>query len=222
MIYIINMLKKDWILLKSKKHMLLFLIFPLTMGLALSQASSIEKVASSTVMGITFTSYILVTYIFGLEERNKFEVVFNSFPISRNLVVFYKYVFIVAVYFAGVILTCLIPSITILVADKGFINFKLLRMTFIGYTSFFAIYLPIYFKYGYMKMSRINLILYLLIITFPAIIPKLARIELLKIIFNNYYPLIQTAFSNYGLIIYILLLVVSLVLSLNIYSKKEV
>lgn len=219
---IVNMLRKDLILLKNSKFIIFFFIFPLSMGLALSQASNTEDAVVNTIMGILFTAYVLVTYLFGLEERNKFNIVFSSFPVNRNLIVLYKYMFIIITYLAGVLLTCIIPFMTIVFNGKGVINIQTIRFTFIVYIIFFVIYLPVYFKIGYLRMRKVNIATYFLVILLPYLLPKLSKIEGFNKLFENISCLLKTVSNaQIGNILLLVLIFISFAISLNIYSKRE-
>ncbi len=219
---ITNMFRKDLILLKNNKYILFFLIFPLSMGLSLFQTSNIQQAAVNTIMGILFTAYVLVTYVFGLEDRNKFNIVFSSFPVNRNLIVLYKYIFIILTFVIGVLLTCIIPFTTIVFSNKGVINTQIIRFAFIVYIIYFMIYLPVYFKIGYYKMRKVNTPSYLLVILMPFLIPKLSKNEVLNKIFISILNSIKNVFLNQSGIIFLLILMfVSFLISLNIFSRRE-
>ena len=118
------------------------------------------------ISAVVAYTYILIMTIAAYEEKNNADILLNSFPIKRQGIVLSKYV-------SG--LVCLVISIIIYWMITFFIqifgvNLKVFPITAIDIISVLlsvsivnGIYLPVFFKFGYIKSKFFNLILFLLI-----------------------------------------------------------
>ena len=150
-------------ILLVKKTILLGFAYMIFFLVAFEQMGNIAFISAV----VAFT-YILIMTIAAYEEKNNADILLNSFPIKRQEIVLSKYV-------SGLI--CLVISIIIYWMIAFFIqifgvNLKVFPITAIDIISVLlsisivnGIYLPIFFKFGYIKSKFFNVILFLLIFT---------------------------------------------------------
>lgn len=172
--------------------------------------------------------YILLINSFAYEDKNKSEIMLNSLPISRRDIVLAKYLSIFI--YMGLAILSYTGSSLLVKTLRIPINVVLLSLE--GVTTAFlivalmsSIYLPIIFKFGYIKAKLFNLVMFLFFFFVPTIIVNLYNNPRYHHYFVNFFQefaswknwqiaLLLIAFS-------LLLLSISYSISLNIYKKRE-
>ncbi|WBW95736.1 ABC-2 transporter permease [Oceanirhabdus sp. W0125-5] len=111
----------------------------------------------------------------GFEEQNKSDMILRSFPVNNGDVVIAKYIYTILIFILWVLVSKIGPIIYF--GIKGELTTQSFQLGYIaiaavGYLFLASIYLPFYFKYGYLKMRFINVILYLMVVLMPNILKK--------------------------------------------------
>jgi len=172
--------------------------------------------------------YILLLNSFAYEDKNKSEIMLNSLPISRSDIVLAKYLSILV--YMGLATVSYISS-NLIVKALG-ISVNIVQLSLEGMTAAFlavalmtSIYLPIFFKFGYIKARLFNLLIFLLFFFGP---------PLLVNVYNN--PKYQNSILSFieGLATWkdwqiaailfgfsLLILAISYWISINIYKNRE-
>jgi len=120
----------------------------------------------------------------GFEEQNKSDVILRSFPVNNRDLVIAKYIYTIIIFILWVFVSKIGPIIHLgfigkLTAESFQIDY--IALTAGAYFLLASIYLPLYFKFGYIKMRFINMVLYLMVILMPNILKKyFSSIELIK------------------------------------------
>ncbi|KOA21401.1 hypothetical protein CLHOM_00720 [Clostridium homopropionicum DSM 5847] len=176
-------------------------------------------------LSIIIIVYISILYSNGYDEKYKIHVALNSLPIKKHEIVLAKYLsFILHIFLISgvIIIFTLILSILGLKTSARTANIWDMIIAFNILGIFYSIYYPIYYKFESSKLRILNIGLYLMLLVAPNYITKFLKSDsgtnLIKYLstFNN-----TNALSLIILILSIFLLIVSFLISIRIYSKKE-
>ena len=218
----IKLMNKDISLIfKANKTMLFILIYSISMSttiLASDLTISIQIIMSATA----YAAYAIIIGLISIEEKTKSSMIFQSMPVKRESIVIGKYLFTTVMILAASFFSSIFPMVkSIIENDSSYVIYSFIN-SFMFCTAIFAIFYPLYYKFGYLKMHTINLILFYGLIFIPIVLNLLKNVELLKPIisyvlnFVNY--LINNQVSAFAgcIIIYI----ISIVLSINFQNNK--
>lgn len=119
--------------------------------------------AGAFATGVTAATYMLVITACAYEDKNRSDIVINSLPIRRQTVVLAKYVSVyvyialsaVAYGAATAVLPLLKAPITVYPLGIEIFISGVSAATLLS-----SIFLPIFFKFGYMKSKLVNFILF--------------------------------------------------------------
>lgn len=155
-----NLIRKEFMI--QKKYLLYYVVYSIFM-LFVFAASFNESSQSAYILAGISVAYMFIQYSCAIEDKNNSEKVLNSLPISRRIIVLSRYA-AVMVFTMGVII--LLSMIGYIVAKFGLMRIEAIGMidviTIIFTISILAgVYLPIYFKFGYIKAKILNIILFL-------------------------------------------------------------
>ncbi len=172
--------------------------------------------------------YILLINSFGYEDKNKSDIMLNSLPISRRDIVLAKYLSIF-VYMGLAILAYMGSSLLVkalrIPIDVVLLSLEGVTTAFLIVALMSSIYLPIIFKFGYIKAKLFNLVMFLFFFFVPTIIVNLYNNPRYHHYFVNFFQefvswknwqiaLLLIAFS-------LLILSISYSISVSIYKKRE-
>jgi ABC-type transport system involved in multi-copper enzyme maturation permease subunit len=216
----LNLIIKD--ILVQKKSILFALFYCFILVFAFQSLEQAGPIAATVAV-----VYILIINSFAYEEKNKSEVMLNSLPISRRDIVLAKYLSIF-VYMGLSILTYMCATLII----KALIPMKITTLSWKGISAAFlsvglmtSVYLPITFKFGYIKAKLFNLVVFLLFFFSPTILINIYNNPKYHQSINNFFKTLlswsdwQIAALPAGLSL--LLLFISYSISLHIYKNRE-
>ncbi|MDU1322679.1 MAG: ABC-2 transporter permease [Clostridium botulinum] len=213
----LNLIKKDLIITKSyiikALAILIFYIFIF---------NEMDK-QGIYIIGIYLIVQILISVSFFYGERAKEDYILKSIPAKKKNVVLAKYISIIIYFIAFLILIYLSNFIVHILNFSDIIQSLKISTIFFSLSTIFismAIQLPIYFKLNYSKGRIINNFIYFGI--FIAIYTLYDNNHL-----NNYMKTYNVSNDRYQkfilivTIISIILFIISSILSMRIYEKKE-
>jgi len=129
---------------------------------------------SSYIMGSLAVAYLLLMNANAWDDKNKCEIVLNSLPIPRRLIVEAKYISVLVFMAFGLVLTGLAGGIVSQAAGMAGLEgeFRLISITdvvavFISLVLLVSAYYPLYFRFGYNFARKANMILFMLIFFGP-------------------------------------------------------
>ena len=168
----LNLLKKDYLLLK--RNLWIMILYSFMMFFIFSRTDMNAQMIY--VMGITMISYLLVMYSTAYDNMNKSDTLLNSLPLKRRDIVAERYmslfVFIamssilMALSGLAMRLTGFFPDIRpISLFDFVIATWSICLVVFL--------YLPVYFKVGYLKAKLVNFAIFFAVFMIPTIIGKL-------------------------------------------------
>jgi len=174
------------------------------------------------------TAYLFITFGASYDEKNKSEIILNSLPLKRNEIVISKYISIFVFAILGIIYSILIGFIGKTAGLSMFtrsISLLDIVLVLVSVCIFSSIFFPVYFKFGFVKMTFFNVILLMLMMILPSIVieyvnknPNNILVNKFNYFVNNTSSLIQNSLT---LIIGLIFFLISLIISLRIYSNKE-
>lgn len=219
----LSLIFKDIIL--SKRKFIAVFITCFTINMLYSKASTIMYVLMPL-----FTMYLLVDEGSFYDYRYTVNVMFRSLPIRRRDVVISKYIEAIIFFIIGVVITVIftnlfkvngysvvnMSSFNKLVVTKGAIESCVLSSVLLIST-----YFLVYFKFQYMKVRGIFLLVNIVIAAMPIIFVKMiGSVNTYK--FMTYFskeP--KWVLDVVTTVVLILILSISLNLSIRFYEKKD-
>jgi hypothetical protein len=165
-----------------------------------------------------FISYIIIFKTFHMDENNKCNLFLSSMPIDKEDIVYSKYIFSILIILISIMLTYIYFN-SPLVLYKIPININMILMS-IGFSLLLiSICFPIIFKNGYMKSSGICTLVLGIIYSIAFAMSVTPRaLESYKLITRANITIESLILISTSIVLYI----ISMYLSLKIYSKKEV
>lgn len=217
----LNLIIKD--ILVQKKSILFVIGYCFFLVFAFQSLEQAGPIAANIAV-----VYILLINSFAHEDKNKSEIMLNSLPISRRDIVFAKYLSIFV--YMGIAILSYTSSSLLVKALRMPINVVILSLegvitAFLIVALMSSIYLPIIFKFGYIKAKLFNLVMFLFFFFVPTIIVNLYNNPRYHHYFVNFFQefvswknwqiaLLLIAFS-------LLILSISYSISVSIYKKRE-
>jgi hypothetical protein len=163
----LNLVMKDVLIQKKSAAYSIFFAFLMVFSFQSIQGNG------AYLMGAMGVVFLLVAGAFAYDERGRGDILINSLPIARQDVVGARYLSLFVFSMAAVLMVTLAGTLLKL---SG-LNIKLDYISpadmlgmFITLVVLFSIYIPIYFKFGYVKSRMVNVILYASVLAFAGII----------------------------------------------------
>lgn len=215
-----NLLLKDVLILKKQ------FLYGLFIGALFSLTFS--KI-NGAMMCIFALPYILVFTAVAYDEKDKAEIMLTSLPIDRSLLVIERYLSVFVFAILGAMEYTIIEAIVyftgINVEISPFTAISISSMV-LGLAIFYGIYLPMMFKFGYIKTRWVNLFMFFGL--FFGVTSLINAINKYGINFKILNPLI-TFFKNQSNIavaseliaVAFLIYVLSYAISVKIYNSRE-
>ncbi|WP_251861920.1 ABC-2 transporter permease [Clostridium sp. Marseille-Q2269] len=202
----LNLIKKDLMITKSyMMKVLAGIIFSIFIFY------NIDK-QNMFVYCMYVSVYIIITTSFTYGEISKEDYILNSLPIKKNQVVWAKYISVILYFAFTLIVIYIIAFIAYILNFRNIIGFPTIKTVIYSLIVILVstgLQLPIYFKFGYNRGRIIAMIIYFSIF---AVIYK-----------NSEYNMVNSniVYETLG-ILSIILFVISIFLSMKIYSSKEI
>jgi len=151
-----NLVVKD--ILVQKKQFVFYFAYILLIIFAFQGLG--EAMFSAGVVAFT---YMLVMTSCAYEDKNKADVMLNSLPLKKSTIVLAKYISVLVYFILGTVAYTILMSI---VGNMGF-SIRIYPLTLesfcgglVGVSLLSGVYLPIFFKVGYIKSKIFNFILF--------------------------------------------------------------
>lgn len=214
---LLNLVKKDFVIIK-KYVLLMFvvvLLIPPFISWRIPEVMPELTGSISFVISAVFSVFMLLMYVSVKEfQYPKASAMLCAAPYPRSLVVLSKYVFCVVAFAACGMIDWIE---TLLLPKLGGFPFELVMITFVGIALLISIYLPVQFKIGYEKTKFFFIVV---IMAAPFLLP-----QLLKINGSSWLAFFQTIPTALLCVIAasvsLVLLAASTIISVKIYSKKD-
>jgi hypothetical protein len=179
------------------------------------------------VLTVFVFPYIFVLTAASYEEKNKAEMILISLPIKRSLLVMERYISVFLFAALGAIEYIIVVGVANLVElPIKFSTLTIEPVLIFGLAMYYGIYLPLYFKFGYIKTRWVNFVMFFgLFFGVPSLVNAINKYGINFKILN---PLI-TFFKNQSniavaselIIVAFLIYVLSYAISVKIYNSRE-
>ncbi len=213
---LINLVVKDILLVK--KYFSILLVFAAIVPIYLStQLKLNDGGLIGFLLTVVFMEHILFGTISKFEDQYKGATLLCATPYTRSAFVKAKYLFLLVVFLCASI----IRMITSIIMPSGIENLSInaLGITFLVVSILFGILLPIQFKFGFDKTRMISFIVVFLI---PFVAPTLIKeIQLSHLNFTLPLPFPSIITVWMPCLISIVISIISMIISLKIYAKKD-
>jgi len=213
---LVNLVMKDFMLVK--KYFLILLVFA---AIAPIYVSTQLQLNDGGLVGFLLTVILMEHILFGtiskFEDQYKGATLLCATPYTRNAFVKAKYLFLFVIF----ICVSIIRIITSVIIPSGIekLSLNALGITFLILSILFGILLPFQFKFGYDKTKIISLFTVFLI---PFVVPAFIKgVQSSNIDFTITFPLSPIVLSWMPFFISIAISLISIVVSLKIYAKKD-
>lgn len=232
-----KVIKKDLYLIKINKVMLFFIIIPLLMGITSTGLllSAVDNSAVNSEMNrvisfiISMSAVVLFMYIgiictIGYDEQNKSDTILNSMPVHRSNIIISKYICLVIYFIVSMTIIICIPLAAKFTVNENLPIFSVREviLIFLAGITMSSILIPLYYKFGYVNLKYVSMIVFLLIFSIPTILKKLmlsGRIDIQSLtskIGNNSFAL-----NMFMLCIGLIIMFISMFITIFIYKRKE-
>ena len=212
-------------ILIQKKNLFAILIYPFIGILAFG-----FSFGSSTgyIFSIISIGYVMILTASGYDEKNKFDVVLNSLPLKRDDAVIAKYMSVAVFFVMGSILTAAAGIVVKLTGLFPYINIIKLSDVLLAACSlclYYAIYFPLNYKFGAIKMKLINMLIYMVFIFVPMFVAGLIKDnpddKSLQAVLHVIGRMSSSSVSLIIAAAVLILLVLSINISIGIYRNKD-
>ncbi|MEJ9176572.1 ABC-2 transporter permease [Bacillus cereus] len=213
---LINLVVKDIMLVK--KYFSILLVFAAIAPIYLStQLKLNDGGLIGFLLTVVFMEHILFGTISKFEDQYKGATLLCATPYTRSAFVKAKYLFLLVVFLCASI----IRMITSIIIPSGIENLSInaLGITSLVVSILFGILLPFQFKFGFDKTRMISFIVVFLT---PFIAPTLIKeIQLSHLNFTLPLPFPSIIMAWMPCLISIVISIISMIISLKIYAKKD-
>ncbi|GIN86281.1 ABC transporter permease [Heyndrickxia sporothermodurans] len=212
-----NLVKKD--LLLSKKYLLFMTVFAFAAPIVISAQSSFRDSGFiSLLITVLFTEYVLFNSVSMTEDKSKGAALLCTTPYMRNGVIKAKYLLILIIFMGCLILFALSTYLGIS-SDIQKLSLTNIGTIMLIISIFFGILIPVQVKFGYEKTKYIGFIIVFLT---PFVLPHLIKwYSESNASFHFTIPLSEQTYTWILFILAFIIGLISMQVSINIYSKKD-
>lgn len=213
---LINLVVKDILLVK--RYFFILLVFAAIAPIYLStQLHLNDGGLIGFLLTVVFMEHILFGTISKFEDQYKGATLLCATPYTRSAFVKAKYLFLLVVFLCASIIRMIIS----IIIPSGIENLSInaLGITFLVVSILFGILLPFQFKFGFDKTKMISFIVVFLT---PFVAPTLIKeIQLSHLNFTLPLPFPSIIMAWMPCLISIVISIISMIISLKIYAKKD-
>lgn len=212
-----HLVKKDFIL--AKKYLLFMLVFAVIGPMFIYSKLGFDNGSfTSFLITVLFTEYILFNMVSMQEDKYRGSALLCTTPHTRNGVIKAKYLFVLVIFIGCFLLFNLAVAIG---SSTGLarLNINSIGIALLIISVFFGILIPIQTKFGYEKTKYI---FFILIFLTPFILPTIIEwYQSMNFNINFHLPLPQTVMVWMPFVISIFIILISMIISITIFSKKN-
>lgn len=212
-----HLVKKDFIL--AKKYLLFMLVFAVIGPMFIYSKLGFDNGSfTSFLITVLFTEYILFNMVSMQEDKYRGSALLCTTPHTRNGVIKAKYLFVLVIFIGCFLLFNLAVAIG---SSTGLarLNINSIGIALLIISVFFGILIPIQTKFGYEKTKYI---FFILIFLTPFILPTIIEwYQSMNFNINFQLPLPQTVMVWVPFVISIFIILISMIISIQIFSKKN-
>ncbi|MDP3385886.1 MAG: ABC-2 transporter permease [Eubacteriales bacterium] len=161
------LIKKDLMMLFKNRILLVMLLYPFGISFISISSVDVSRIGILISLSILFTVYVGSITIMSVEEKDKIDIVFKSLPVRQVTLVNSRYITIILFYLIALATVSIIPLTNGVVAKNLDIYLASYGISLFILFIYVSVMQPLYYRFGYMKLSHITRVLYMLIILIP-------------------------------------------------------
>ena len=210
-----NLVKKDLIL--AKKYLIFMSIFAIGAPIFIQSRNNLNDGGFlSFFLTVFMTQYLLFNMVSMSEAKYKGAAFLCATPYTRNALVKAEYLFLLVIF----VCCYVIYTTTVFLSpiDMKLLNISVIGISLLTTTLFFGIVLPIQYQFGYEKTNFIIRIIFMIPIFALPSIWKFLKSSNISFQIPSFPPIIQALFPGF---LALVIGVVSMIVSIHIYSKKD-
>jgi ABC-2 type transport system permease protein len=217
---VFSLVKKDFLLIRKALLLILLLtiVYPIVYVLEFEPKDAAESIGPVLFGRVASLCTFLVYNAISIEElRHRALCLLAATPFGRKRIVAGKYLTML-VTFIMVVGTYVAGSLALPFGVPR-VRWNVASIVFLGTSAFLGVYLPASFKFGYAKLQSIGIPLMLALLLFvgkfeESIISGIGRVRFLK-------ALSVTQFGAAALVLAVLIGMVSVMISISIFERKD-
>lgn len=215
----LNLIKKDFAITFNKKTTAIFLVYCLFIITIMDTLSS----DNIYILIITTIAYFLVSESFIYDEKTKGEYVINSLPVKRGEIVISRYFSLVVYILAATVFAAALGSIAALIGigNIGFINTTIVKKVFITNVMMTSLASPFFYKFGYRTVKIFYLLIYMSLFSLLTAIPDIITLNFVKKLMI-FIEINKGLIDILSVIVLVFLIIISMLISLRVYEKKDI
>lgn len=212
---LLSLVNKDFLLVK--KYLLLFIIFAIGAPIFINANSTVNVGILGFFMTEIVLEYVLNTMIWQLEDKYKGSVLLCATPYTRKALVEAKYLFVFVIF----ICNCIIYAVTALIVPVNVtkINISEIGISLLIVAIFFDITIPALYKFGFIKLRNILVIIVFMIPITGGYIAKWLQSNNIDFQYITSLPKLMQELGPY--VLALIITGISMALSIHIYSRKD-
>jgi len=207
-----NLIMKDIRIQRKDKTVFMFFILNI-LNIFLFQNNY-----ATTILLCFLSIYLLAVYANAYDFKYNSELMINSLPVNRKVVVAAKYLSVFLFLICAILITLIVGSLLHFITPNlvsKTININTIFIEFFIVCTYFSIFFPFYYKLGYLKSRWVN---FIIMAVMGSLISFTNEILTNNTIFGVDFGLLQRIVLTAIPIIFI---VVSFFASIKIYLNKE-
>lgn len=212
---LLSIVKKDFLLVK--RYMLMLVAFVIVEPILVNIYSTGSTAILGFFMTVIMLEYVLNSMVWQLEDKYKGSILLCTSPYTRKTLVKAKYLFVFVIF----ICSCIIYSIVSFIAPVNMIKINIFEIgiSLLIVAIFFDIVIPALYRFGFVKLRNILVITICIIPITGGYISKWLQSNNINFKYITSLPSIVQNLGPY--VITLIITLISMTLSINIYSKKD-
>lgn len=212
---LLSLVKKDFMLLK--KYLLLFIVFAIGQPILVNINATANTVILGFFMTMIVLEYVLNSMMWQLEDKYKGAILLCTTPYTRKALVEEKYLFVFVIF----ICNCIIYGATSFVVPVNMIKIDVFKIgsCLLVVAILFDITIPVLYKFGFIKLRNIIVIVVCALPIALGYVVKWLQANNINFQYINSLPKIVINLGPY--VITLIITLISMYLSISIYTKKD-
>jgi hypothetical protein len=161
------LIKKDLMMLFKNRILLVMLLYPFGISFISISSVDVSRIGILISLSILFTVYVGSITIMSVEEKDKIDIVFKSLPVRQVTLVNSRYITMLLFYLMALATVSIIPLTNGVVGKNLDIYIASYGISLFIFIIYVSVMQPLYYRFGYTKLSLISRVLYMLIILIP-------------------------------------------------------
>ncbi len=161
------LIKKDLMMLFKNRILLVMLLYPFGVSFISIANVDVSRIGILISLSVLFTVYVGSITVMSVEEKDKIDIVFKSLPVRQITLVNSRYLTMLVFYLIALSTVSLVPLANGVLMKNPDVYLASFGISLLIVTIYVSLMQPLYYRFGYMKLSLITRVIYMLIILIP-------------------------------------------------------